>query len=230
MEHASDQVVLISGASRGIGLAVAEAFAGRGARLALCSRDEGRLQPAITSLRARTEVVGAAVDVRVAGQVRDFVRGVEARFGRIDILVNNAGVLVHGDFATEDYAAMDEEIDVNVKGVLYVTRAALPGMCARESGVIVNVASGAGLTAFPGLASYCASKFAVVGFTASLDQDMRDHGVSVYAVCPGRVATDMQQQYCGRRIGIPPQQVADAIVALALERPLSKRGRCVTVP
>lgn len=230
MESAIDQVVLITGASRGIGLATAEAFARRGATLALCSRDADRLAAAAAGHCDRTGVLHAAIDVRDAGQVRDFVRGVEARFGRIDVLVNNAGVLVHGDFAAEDYAAMDAEIDVNVKGVLFMTRAVLPGMCAREAGVVVNVASGAGLSGFPGLASYCASKFAVVGFTESLDQDLRDRGVSVYAVCPGRVATDMQQQYCGKKIGIPPEQVADVIVGLALDQPPSKRGRCVTVP
>jgi 3-oxoacyl-[acyl-carrier protein] reductase len=229
MASLKDQVVLITGASRGIGLAAAEAFFAQGARLAVCARDASRLGAAESALRGRGEVFARAVDVRDADQVRDFVRGVEACFGRIDVLVNNAGVLSHGPFAAEDYAAMDAEIDVNVKGVLFVTRAVLPGMLAREDGAIINVASGAGLTGFAELASYCASKFAVVGFTESLDQEVRGRGVYVCAVCPGRVATDMQLQYAGRKIGIPPSQVAERIVTLALDRPGSKRGKCVAV-
>src|SRR3990170_2165647 len=230
MTGLNGKVAVISGGSRGIGFATAGAFLARGALVAVCAHDPERLRAAEARLRAQGEVMAVAVDVRDAGQVRDFVRAVEARFGRIDVLVNNAGVVSVGEFAEEDYASMDAVVDVNVKGVLYLTRVALPGMLRRGEGVIVNVSSGAGLSGYPDLVSYCASKFAVVGFTESLDKETRDRGVRVYAVCPGAVATDMQMQYSGRKIGIPPEQVAERIVRIAAEQPSSKTGRCVVIP
>ena len=102
-------------------------------------------------------------------------------------------------------------------------------MLARGSGVIINIASGAGLTGFAELASYCASKFAVVGFTESLAQEVAAQGIRVYAVCPGRVDTDMQREYSGRRMGMPPERVAEKILALAGPRPPIRSGRCLEI-
>jgi 3-oxoacyl-[acyl-carrier protein] reductase len=116
-----------------------------------------------------------------------------------------------------------------VKGVLYTTRAVLPHMLEHGSGVIINISSGAGLSGFAGITTYSASKFAVVGFTEALDHEVRDRGIKVYGLCPGRVATDMQQAYAGKKIGMPPEQVAKRIVELAGTRPRARTGTCVTL-
>jgi 3-oxoacyl-[acyl-carrier protein] reductase len=223
------KTVLITGAARGIGFATAQAFLSAGTRVAICSRDPARLARAEASLRPLGELFALPADVSDRGAVQRFVQQALARFHAIDVLVNNAGVVWSGDFAAEDAASMDGVIDVNVKGVMYVAREVLPGMLARGRGVIVNVSSGAGLTGFAGLVSYCTSKFAVVGFTASLDAEVRERGVRVYAICPGRVATDMQAQYSGHRIGLAPEAVAGRIVRLAGDHPGARTGSCVTL-
>jgi 3-oxoacyl-[acyl-carrier protein] reductase len=229
MEFAGNTVI-VTGGARGIGQAAARAFLARGARVAICARHAHTLAAAERRLAAHGELLAVRCDVRDRAQVEQFVAQTSARFGAVDVLVNNAGVAWSGDFAAEDDASIDEVLDVNLKGVLVVTRAVLPAMLARGRGVIVNVASGAGLAGFAGLAAYCASKFGVVGFTASLAREVADQGVRVYAVCPGRVATDMQVQYSGQRIGMPPERVAECIVGLAGPRPRARVGGCVELP
>jgi len=152
------------------------------------------------------------------------------RFGTVDVLVNNAGRASVGRFAEEEPASIDAVIDVNVKGVLYATRVVLPHMLQQGRGVIISVSSGAGLTGFPEIVTYCASKFAVVGFTEALAQELRGTGVQVYGLCPGRVATDMQQQYSGRKVGMPPERVAEAILQLAGRCPPVASGRSMPLP
>ena len=169
--------VLITGASRGIGFATAQAFLARGARVAYCARDPGRLAESERELAAFGEVWAQLADVRTFDTVSEFVSAACERFGDIDVLINNAGVLCSGPFAQEDPNSLAELIDVNVKGVLHMTRAVLPTMLARGSGVVINIASGAGLDGFADLAAYCASKFAVVGFSESLDLEVTRQGV-----------------------------------------------------
>jgi 3-oxoacyl-[acyl-carrier protein] reductase len=108
---------------------------------------------------------------------------------------------------------------------MLVTRATLPIML-EHGGVIVNVASGAGLSGFPDLVSYCASKFGVVGFTESLHREVGSAGVRVYGLCPGKVATDMQVLYSGARVGMAPEKVAERILRLAGAHPGARPGRC----
>ena len=197
--------------------------------MAICGRRQATLDVVKRELGPRGELLAAAADVSDAQQVQGLVETVLNRFGCVDVLVNNAGILWVGEFAEQDHASMGAVIDVNIKGVMYVTRAVLPSMQARASGVIVNVSSGAGLTGFRDLVSYCTSKFGVVGFTQSLDRELRDHGIRVYGLCPGRVATDMQVQYSRARIGMPPETIAKRLLELAGPRPRAKTGACVTM-
>jgi 3-oxoacyl-[acyl-carrier protein] reductase len=220
-------VVLITGGSRGIGYATARAFLGTGARVALLARESARLADAAKQLRSLGEVMTYRADVRQASEVQAAVDTVLARYGAVDVLVNNAGVAWTGAFAEQERASIDAIVDINLKGVLQVTRAVLPLMLRQGHGVVINVASGAGRTGFAGLASYCASKFGVVGFTESLAAEVRDAGVRVYAVCPGAVATDMQREVSGIRAGMAPERVATKIVALAGTHPPIAIGGCV---
>jgi 3-oxoacyl-[acyl-carrier protein] reductase len=223
------QNVVITGGSRGIGFATAKAFLERGAHVAICSKDPDRIADAESGLRPYGSVTAQVADVRDRGQVESFVNRVVKELTRIDVLVNNAGATWIGDFAQEDYESIDRVIDVNVKGVMYMTRAVLPHMLEQNNGTVVSISSGAGLSGFPGIVAYCTSKFGVVGFTESLDQEVHEHGVRVYGVCPGPVATDMQKQHSGAKVGMPPERVASRILQLASDSPGAATGTGVSV-
>lgn len=219
--------VIVTGGSRGIGYATVQAFLEAGARVAFCAVEPERLHAAQTALEPSGEVLAVAADVRDPAQVERFVRMARDRFGPVDTLVNNAGRVAVGPFARQDPATLDEVVDVNLKGTLHATRAVLPGMLERGLGAVVNIASGAGLTGFSGAVAYCAAKFGVVGFTESLDREVRGSGVRVYGLCPGRVATDMQVQYSGRRTGLDPDRVAHRILQLADPACTARTGTCI---
>lgn len=219
--------VVVTGGSRGIGYATVEAFLQEGARVAFCGTDDHRLQAAESRLNGQGEVLAAAADVREPEQVAGFLRVACERFGPVEVLVNNAGRVWVGDFARQGFESIDELIDVNLKGVMFATRAVLPGMLERGRGAVINIASGAGLTGFGGAVSYCTSKFGVVGFTESLDREVRGRGIRVFGLCPGRVATDMQVEYSGHRAGLPPERVAQRILQLADPASTARTGTCI---
>jgi 3-oxoacyl-[acyl-carrier protein] reductase len=225
----ADQVVLVTGGARGIGLATVQALLAHGARVGFCARHASHVQSALRQCGAAPGVFAEVADVADAEQMRAFVAGASKALGPVDALVNNAGVLRHGPFVEERYEDIARLISINLTGLAFATRAVLPGMLARRAGTIINVASGVGLYAACGLAVYSATKFGVVGLTQALAQEVGEAGVRVYAVCPGRVATDMQVQYSGERIGIPPQTVAARIVQLAGRHPKAKPGTCVEI-
>ena len=177
----TDRVAFITGASRGVGAAVARAFVGDGMRVALASRAGVDL--------GLPGALGLRCDVRDPEQVDAAVNETVERFGGIDIVVANAGVGAYGPFLELDEADLEAMIDINLKGTLYTARYALPHLIERK-GDWVAMASVAGLRAFPGEAVYNASKFGQLGFTRSLDHELRELGVRVTNIAPGGVATD----------------------------------------
>jgi NADP-dependent 3-hydroxy acid dehydrogenase YdfG len=220
MTSLEGKVALVTGASRGIGAAVARALAERGARLALASRsgDDLRLEG----------VVARRCDVRRAADLERIVAEATERFGRLDVLVANAGVGAYGPFLELEPEHLEEMIDVNVKGTLYAVRAALPHLLESPEADIVTIASEAGRRGLPLEAVYCASKFAQVGFTRALDHELRDQGVRCTNICPGGVATDFAMGR-GRTPDMPElegmmtsEDVAEVVV-FALTRPRSHR-------
>ncbi|HEX2110216.1 MAG TPA: SDR family oxidoreductase [Gaiellaceae bacterium] len=182
MTSLEGKVALVTGASRGIGAAVARALHERGARLGLASRSGDDLNLA--------EAVARPCDVRRPKDLERLAADVAERFGRIDILVANAGVGAYGPFLELPPEQLEEMIDVNVKGTVYAVRATLPYLLRSEEADIVTLASEAGRRGLPLEAVYCASKFAQVGFTRALDHELREQGVRCSNVCPGGVATD----------------------------------------
>jgi 3-oxoacyl-[acyl-carrier protein] reductase len=226
MEAFSGRGVVVTGGARGIGLATVEAFVARGARVAFCAQHQASVERALMHFDA-AQVWGMAADVADAASVRQFVEQAARFLNRFDVLVNNAGILRHGPFQEARYEDIARVVAVNLTGLCFVTRAILPFMLRAGQGTIVNVASGVGLYAAGGLAVYSATKFGVVGFTQALDQEVAAAGVRVFAVCPGRVATDMQVQYAGARIGMPASKVAARIVALCGPHPRARTGACV---
>ncbi len=182
MSSLRGKIALVTGASRGIGAAVAGALAEGGASLGLASRSGDDL--------GIGDAVARRCDVRRPDEVEAIVADVVRRFGKLDILVASAGVGAYGPFLELDPEYLEEMIDVNVRGTLYAVRAALPHLLASGEGDIVTIASEAGRRGLPNEAVYCASKFAQVGFTRALDHELRERGVRCTNVCPGGVATD----------------------------------------
>jgi 3-oxoacyl-[acyl-carrier protein] reductase len=221
------QVVLVTGGSRGIGYATAAAFLSRGARVAICALDEGRLANALRTLGKLGEVAGWRANVADYVAMEELARLTLERFGRIDVLVNNAARLAVGNFAGQRQEAIDEVIDVNVKGTLYATRAVLPHLLANGSGCVINMSSSLGTFGLPRVAAYCASKFAIVGFTQALAKEVTAAGVRVYGVTLSMSATDMQVQFSGYRQGMPPEIVAEEILLLAGQNPPINPGDCL---
>ena len=228
MQDLSGRGVLVTGGARGIGLATVEAFVARGARVAFCAQHQANVERALAHFDT-AQVFGMAADVADAAAVRRFVEQAGRFLGGFDVLVNNAGILRHGPFQEARYEDIARMVEVNLTGLCFVTRAILPFMLRAGHGTIINVASGVGLYAAGGLAVYSATKFGVVGFTQALDQEVAQAGVRVFAVCPGRVATDMQLQYAGARIGMAPEKVAARIVQLAGPHPHARPGGCVEI-
>lgn len=148
---------------------------------------------------------------------------IEKQFGPIDILVNNAGIMPMGAMVEESQAITDAQIDINLRGVIHGMKAVLPKMLARQTGHIVNVASLAGKYPIPGSSIYCATKFAVVGLTASMQQELRNTPIGISAVLPSKVLTELSSG-TGDSLPIPtvePQDVANAIIQ-AIEHNLAE--------
>jgi len=181
MNGLSGRVALVTGASGGIGAAVARSLAEQGVRLGLASRSGGDL--------GIDGSIAAPCDVRDPAAVGAFVEQIIARFGGLDIVIANAGVGAYGPFLELDPGNLEEMLDTNVKGTIYTIRAALPHLLESDRADIVTVASEAGRRGLPFEAVYSASKFAQVGFTRALDHELRPQGVRCTNVCPGGVAT-----------------------------------------
>jgi NADP-dependent 3-hydroxy acid dehydrogenase YdfG len=211
---AAPRVVAITGGARGIGLATARAFADAGARVAIGDLDLDRAETAATSLP--TPCIALPLDVADPRSFAAFLDGAESALGPIDVLVNNAGVMLTGDFLAESRAVEQRMLDVNLGGVITGSRLAAERFVVRGSGHIVNVASMAGVAGFPGVATYCATKFGIVGFTAALREELWPTGVRVSAVLPGIVHTELS---AGLRISplierfsaVEPEDIATAV-------------------
>ncbi len=220
MERLTGRTALITGASRGIGASVARALADQGVNLGLASRSGDDL--------GIDGAVAMPADVRDQAALRAIADATAERFGGIDILVANAGVGAYGPFLDLPDDQLEEMIDVNVKGLIYSVRAALPYLVKSDAADIVTVASEAGRRGLPLEAVYCASKFAQVGLTRALDHELREEGVRCTNVCPGGVATDFAMGR-GRTPDMPalagmmrPDDVAE-VVMFVLTRPREHR-------
>jgi meso-butanediol dehydrogenase / (S,S)-butanediol dehydrogenase / diacetyl reductase len=209
------KTAVITGASRGIGAAVARMLHDRGCNLGLASRSGSDL--------GLGRVVARSCDVRDLDALAELCGATAERFGGIDIVVANAGVGAYGPFLDLSRDHLDEMLDVNLKGTVYVIRAALPHMLGRE-GDIVTLASEAGRRGLPYEAVYCASKFGQVGLTRALDHELREQGIRCTNVCPGGVATDFAlEEGRGRSrealAGMMSAEDVAEVVVFTLERP-----------
>ena len=216
-----DRVVLITGASMGLGEALAREYVRRGARVVLAARSADRLREVAGSLpQART--AAAPADVTDPRQALDLVDQAMQRFGKIDILVNNAGVGMYGEVSEVDLKDVQALFALNVFAPLRLIQLVLPQMKYRREGQIVNVSSIVGHVAMPAMGAYSASKFALRAFTDSLRLELKPFGIHVLGVYPGRVNTPFQKnayragkfprRLLGTAGGISPERAARAIV------------------
>jgi len=212
------KVVAITGGARGIGEATARAIVAKGAKVAIGDLDVELAQKTAGVLGGET--IALELDVTDRESFGSFISQVEERLGPIDVMINNAGIMPIGPFIEETDETAQRMIDINLHGVIYGTKLVMPGMMRRKSGHIVNIASQAGKGGFPGGATYCATKHAVVGLSEAVRAELRDYEVEVSVVMPAVVNTELGSGLVEAR-GVKisePSDVADAIVD-ALEKP-----------
>ncbi len=217
------QTALVTGASRGIGLAIAQLLGRMGARVAICARDAQRLEKAASAMRSeQIGVLPVPADVSRSEDVARLVSQVERTLGPIDIVVNNAGIGLFGPGHEATEQNWDSVLDTNLKAVFLICRAVVPGMRKHGGGHIINISSLAGKNAFAGGAVYCASKWGLQGFSFCLAEDLRASNIRVSVVCPGSVLTDFGP-HAGKDDSkmLHPEDVAHAVAALVTQAPQS---------
>ena len=216
----SGSVALVTGASRGIGRAIAHRLAALGASVAICGRDSVALEDSSKSLqKLGPRVFSQVTDVTHAEQVSELISKTEAALGPIQILVNNAGIGLFGPAHEESEADWDRVLNANLKSVFLVSRAVVPSMIGRGSGDIINISSLAGKNTFAGGGIYCASKWGLMGLSGCMMEDLRSHGIRVSVICPGSVATE----FSGSKPKDPAKALSAEDVAHAVETIVTQR-------
>ena len=215
------KVAVITGASMGIGEAIAKRFAAEGASVMLCSRDHKRCEEARVRIGHPDRTLAWKCDVRDRGQIDAAVQAALARFGRIDIWVNNAGHGLLDAVATMDMAACRSMFETNLFGTIECMQAVLPEMKKQGNGTIINIASVAGHIPVPYMAAYCASKHAMIAMGKGMRMELRGSGINVLTVCPGYIQTDFGvnavkgeqiKRLSGNAKRIGPDRVARAVL------------------
>lgn len=214
----SGKVAAITGGARGIGRETARAFIAKGIKVAIGDVDLAAAQQTGTELGGDT--IALALNVTDRASVARFIDETEGHLGPLDVFVNNAGIMPLGRFIDEDDASAQRMIAINVNGVLYGMKEALPRFLARNTGHVVNIASAAGKAGFPGGATYCGTKHFVVGVSEAVRAELRGTGVEISCVMPGPVNTELMAGAPSARgvKNVNPEDVAAAIVE-ALELP-----------
>ena len=203
------KTAFVTGSTRGIGLAIARAFHGAGAKVAIVGRDVERARSAAVELGERA--TGVACDVAVAEQVEAAITAAESALGPVDILVNNAGLTRDNILLRLTDADWDAVLDANLKGAFHTTRVAIKGMMKRRSGRIINITSVVGLSGNKGQANYAASKAGLIGFTKSVAKEYAGRGILANCIAPGYIETDMTS-------GLPEAAKATLLQGIALGR------------
>jgi NAD(P)-dependent dehydrogenase (short-subunit alcohol dehydrogenase family) len=242
-----DKVAVVTGSAVGIGQATLVGFAREGARVVLVDKDIKRAQPVIDQLeREEHEVLVVQADITQEDDVRALIDQVTQRWNRLDILVNNAGVYLQGDVTQTSLEDWERIMGVNITGAFLCTKYAVPAMIAQQGGVIVNVASEAGLVGIQGQVVYNVSKGALIALTRSCAVDLAEHGIRVNSVCPGTTETPLVKEAVNRapdpaearrqletcrpanRLGTP-EEIASAILYLASDEAAYATGAILSI-
>jgi NADP-dependent 3-hydroxy acid dehydrogenase YdfG len=230
MSNITDKVVVITGASSGIGESTAKLLAERGAKVVLGARRLDRINAVVQEIAATGgKAFGLATDVTKRAEVEALIQGAVDSFGRVDVIVNNAGIMPIAPIEALKVDEWDRQIDVNVKGLLYGVAAALPHMQKQKSGHIINMASVFGIKMFaPGGTVYCATKAAVRALTEGLRMELHSQNIRCTMISPGAIATELSESSSDEatrknlrefmKMAIPASVIARAI-AYAIEQP-----------
>lgn len=252
MSLLQDRVALVTGGSRGIGKAIARALAEQGAKVAICSRDAEAVRQAADEISpGGGRILAFQADVAEQADVRTLVRGIVSRWGQIHILVNNAGINARIPIDAEDEARWIQILTVNVVGAYYVTREVVRYMPNHDGGRIINISSVLGRFGVPAYTAYCTAKHGIIGFTRALALEVVGRGITVNAICPGWVETDMAHlgmQETAAALGmsaeefrkqalamvpiqriLDPKEVADLAVYLASDASAAMTGQAINL-
>ncbi len=228
-----DQVVLVTGANRGIGRDIALTFAREGAKVAVTGRDRTRCEPVVAAIAAEGGSAHSYVlDVSKDTEVTTAIDRIRTMWGRIDILVNSAGIIQYDlpvwKTSVEEWDAV---MEINLRGTFLCCRAVIPQMRAQGSGVIINIGSSYARSAADDCGAYTASKWGVVGYTTSLARSLRPHGIRVNGLNPGWVDTDMSRAAdpAGDPEWSTPEEIAQAALYLATQAPRDMTGQFIDI-
>jgi 3-oxoacyl-[acyl-carrier protein] reductase len=218
-----EKAALVTGASRGIGRAIALRLARLGASVAICGRNRADLQRTAEDLSAEgVRALPIVADVTLAAEVQQMIEQTCNQLGEIEILVNNAGIGIFGPFHERSEADWDAVVNTNLKAVFLASRVVAPRMMRLGRGHIINISSLASKSAFAGGAIYCASKWGLMGLTTCMAEELRAHGIRVSVICPGSVATEFSA-HAGRNPAtlLQPEDVAHAVAMVVTQSPHS---------
>lgn len=186
---------MVTGGGRGIGKETAFLLSKKGLNVIICSRTQKEIDSVVKEIKSagNGQIFGRKCDVSVSSQVNNLVNEALEIYGRVDILINNAGITYVKKLIDTSEEQWDDTLDINLKGAFLFCKAIVPHIIESNGGVIINVSSGAGKVGFEDISVYCASKFGMIGLTESLVREVANYNIRVMTICPGEVATKMQE-------------------------------------
>jgi 3-oxoacyl-[acyl-carrier protein] reductase len=229
---------LVTGGGRGIGKETAIFLSKKGLNVIICSRTQKEIDSAVKEINSlgSGQIIGRKCDVSVYSEVNNLVTEALEIYGRIDILINNAGITYVKKLIDTTEEQWDQTLDINLKGAFLFCKAIVPHMIESNCGAIINVSSGAGKVGFEDISAYCASKFGMIGLTESLAREVANYNIRVMTICPGEVATKMQEDVDARyyelnkHIMLHPRTVAEKITDMIFNDNEYRNGIAVDLP
>jgi 3-oxoacyl-[acyl-carrier protein] reductase len=232
------KAALVTGGGRGIGRETAMLLSKKGLNVIICSRTQKEIDSAVKEIKSfgNGQIIGRKCDVSVYSQVNNLVNEALEIYGRIDVLINNAGITYVKKLIDTSEEQWDHTLDVNLKGAFLLCKVIVPHMIENNCGVIINVSSGAGKVGFEDISAYCASKFGMIGLTESLAREVANYNIRVMTICPGEVATKMQEDVDARYYELNkdkmlhPRTVAEKITEMIFNDNKYETGITVDLP
>ena len=229
---------LVTGGGRGIGKETAIQLSKMGMNVIVCSRSQNEIDSAVKLIKSagNGQIIGRKCDVSVSSQVNHLVNEALEIYGRLDVLINNAGVSYVRKLIDTTEEQWDKTLNINLKGAFLLCKAIVPHMINNNAGVIINVSSGAGKVGFEDISAYCASKFGMIGLTESLAREVASYNIRIMTICPGEVATKMQEdvdpQYyeLNKHKMLDPREVAEKIADMIFNDSDYNNGISVDLP